>query len=230
MAENDIDLYELISWKRVDELEAALAMGADPSQLDKYGQTPIFRVVYNHSDHQARMLELLLQHGADVNHRHPNIGETAIHNAKSPEIADILLAHGADVAINTNDGSTPLHKVTTPEMTQYFIDKGVDVNARNDQGATALIDAGFEGYEFVECLLENGADAGVRNNKGQTPLMSIASDPFIDDDEELQKIATLLLEAGTPIDATDNEGRTAADCARVARNLNLAAFLEKMSR
>ena len=230
MTKTETDLYELISWKRGDELEAALAMGANPNQLDKHGQTPIFRVVYNPSDHQARMLELLLQHGADVNHRHPNVGETAIHNARSPEIADILLRHGADIAINTNDGSTPLHKTSTPEMAQYFIDKGVDVNARNDQGATALIDAGFEGYELVECLLKNGADADVRNNDGQTPLMSIASDPFIDDDEELQKIATLLLEAGTPIDAVDNEGRTAADCARIARNPNLAALLEKMSR
>ena len=230
MTQKENDLYELISWHRVDELEQALNAGTDPNQLDKYGQTPIFRVVYNPSDQQARMLELLLQYGASVNHRHPRVGETAIHNAKSPEIADILIAHGADVAIKTNDGSTPLHKTTTPEMAQYFIDKGVDVNTRNDQGATALMDAGFEGYEFVECLLKNGATADIRNSLGQTPLMCVASDPFIDHDEELRKIADLLIQAGMSTVAIDREGRTAVDCARAARNTNLAAFLEKKAQ
>lgn len=220
-----IDLYELISWKRVDELEAALKAGADPNQLDDYGQTPIFRVVYNSSGQQVRMLALLLEHGAEVNHRHPQVGETAIHNAKSPEIADILLAHGADVTIKTHAGCTPLHKASTAQMAQYFLNKGIDVNARDDQGATALLDAAFENYELVECLLKNGAAADVRNNKGQTPLMRLADDFFIDDDEGLQEIAELLINAGTPVDAVDHEGRTAEDLAVKSRLPKLAAFL-----
>ncbi|MBO6505834.1 MAG: ankyrin repeat domain-containing protein [Kordiimonadaceae bacterium] len=230
MAEIDIDLYELISWKRVDELEAALKAGADPNQLDPYGQTPIFRVVYNRSAQQAHMLKLLLEHGADANHRHDADGETAIHNATSTEIAEILLAHGADLAIKSSIGGTPLHSVTSAEMAQFFIDKGINVNARDDYGATALMDAGFEGHELVECLLKNGAAADVRNEKGQTTVMRLADDPFIDDDEELQKIATLLIEAGTPLDALDNEGQSAIDIARKSRHQHLAAFLANIQK
>ncbi len=230
MSENQIDLYELISWKRVEELEAALQAGADPNQLDNYGQTPIFRVVYNRSAQQAKMLKLLLEYGADVNHRHDSEGETVIHNASSIEIAEILLAYGADLSITNSIGGTPLHSVTTAEMAQYFIDKGIDVNARDEFGATALIDAGFEGQEFVECLLKNGALADVRNNNGQTPLTRLADDPFIDDDQELQKIAALLINAGTPVDATDDEGKTAADCALTSGNKNLAKILTAISQ
>lgn len=228
MSKSDIDLYELISFRKVEELEAALKSGGDPNQLDNYGLTPVFRVVYNPSEHQARLLELLIQYGADVNFRSASHGETAIHNAKSIGIAEILLRNGADITINTLEGRTPLHKARTAEMAQFFIDHGIDVNARDHSGSTALFDAVYDGPELVDCLLKNGARADFIDKRGETPLMRVAQSEYADDEDNigLVRISERLIDSGADIHAIDSDGKSAFDHAVGNRNTALANFLQ----
>lgn len=225
------DFYDLISWQKVEELEQALQSGSDPNKLDQYGNTPPFRVVYNPTKHQVRMLELLIQYGADVNYRN-QYGRTVILGAGSVEIAEILLKNGADISIISSEGCTPLHYATSAEMAQFFIDKGIDVNARDNDGSTAIFDAVYEGPDLVDCLLRNGAAADARNNGGQTPLMRLADNDYADtyDADELRQIAESLIQHGADVDAVDNEGKSAIDCANRARNTVLAKFLESVRR
>lgn len=225
---SDVDLYDLISHRKVEALEAALKAGADPNQLDDYGQTPIFRVVYNPGMHQARMLELLLEHGADINHREALDGRTAIHNARSIQIAEILIRNGADLLITNASDATPLHRVESAEMAQFFIDRGLDVNAGDEGGTTPLFEAVHEGLELVDCLLKNGAVANLGNNKGHNALMWAVGDPFSDVDTipELKRICDRLIESGADARAVDKDGKSAIDHARIAGNPDLANFLE----
>ena len=82
-----------------------------------------------------------LDGGADVNEKDEN-GVTPLHWTETEEIAELLIAQGADV--NAKDdwsGSTPLHRAATfgyKEIAELLIAKGADVNARTGSGETPL--------------------------------------------------------------------------------------------
>jgi cytohesin len=226
------DLYNLISHRKLKELESALKSGSNPNLPDTYGQSPIFRVVYNPGRHQSKMLTLLLKYGADVNYRKARDGETVIHNAASVEIAEILLKHGADITAKANNNSTPLHKTTSAQMAQFFIDHGLDVNAKDNSGATPLFNAVYFGLELVNCLLANGATAEIKNNRGLTPLMCVAGTEYANENDtiELKKICDSLLKYGAKPDSKDNKGKTAAQHALEYQNKELAKYLDRKTR
>lgn len=220
------ELFALISAGNVEGLEAALKAGADPNQTGAYETTPISRVVYNRTKNQLLMLELLIEYGANVNVRRSSDGEPLVHSAGTVEVASLLAKNGADLTLTSSTGETPLHSVDNAELAQFFIDQGVDVNARDNSGSPPLIDAVYETPELVACLLKNGGDAAAKNQEGQTALIRLADNDFALDNDELLQIAELLLRAGTPIDATDKNGLSAAECARRASNPRLASFLD----
>ena len=64
--------------------------------------------------------------------------KTALHMAKSPEVAAVLLEHGA--AVNARDKSkhTPLHTCGDVRIARLLLDNGVDMNAKDKFGQTAL--------------------------------------------------------------------------------------------
>jgi ankyrin repeat protein len=57
------------------------------------------------------------------------------------EIAELLIAKGADVNAKGDDGSTPLHSAAwydRKEVAELLIANGADVNAKDDGGDTPL--------------------------------------------------------------------------------------------
>ena len=94
-----------------------------------------------------RVVELLLQHGAEINLQRSD-GWTALVIAASnghERLVELLMQHGAEV------------------------------NLQDSDGATALMNAANEGHErVVELLLWRGAEVNLQEKKGFTALMSAA--------------------------------------------------------
>ena len=71
-------------------------------------------------------------------------GTTALHIAAlygDKELAELLIANGADVNAMNKVGLTPLHRAAEnghKEIAEQLIAKGADVNAKTDDGITAL--------------------------------------------------------------------------------------------
>ena len=70
------------------------------------------------------------------------------------------------------NGVTPLHWTKTEEIAELLIAKGADVNAKDDwSGSTPLHRAATFGYkEIAELLIAKGADVNARTGSGETPL------------------------------------------------------------
>jgi ankyrin repeat protein len=86
------------------------------------------------------------------------------------EVAELLIAKGADVNAKDYRVRTPLHLAAASgrnESAKLLIDKGADVNAKSDEGWTPLYFAPTK--EIAVLLLANGADVNAKEN-GYTPL------------------------------------------------------------
>ena len=124
-------------------------MTLDPARADVNGQdesllkhTAIQRVKF---DEKADIVQVLIQHGADVTARDWN-HSTPLHLASfkgSGKTVKLLLREKADVNAQDGKGSTPLHLAASSRLAS-------------------------EG-NVVHLLLSNGANVDARDNKGQTP-------------------------------------------------------------
>jgi cytohesin len=98
--------------------------------------------------------------------------------AGKKEVAELLLAHGAEVNVTANEfghyGSTPLliaAKNDDKEMVELLITNQADVNAKNNDGSTPLLIAAKYGdKEMLEMLLGDEADIHAKNQLGETAL------------------------------------------------------------
>src|SRR5437762_4006145 len=154
---------------------------------------------------RLRVIRSLLAHGADVNgrismeeprwsgarYRRHLAGATALLlAAKSAdvEVMQLLLEHGADPTINTEENITPLMAAAgiawasnqdrasaaqVLEAVRLLVEEeGADVNAVSDLGETAMHAAAYRGANsVVQYLFDNGASLDVVAKDGRTPLI-----------------------------------------------------------
>jgi cytohesin len=159
-------------------------------------------------------IEAVKQHldsGADVNVKQKSrMGRemTPLHYAANKEVAELLLAKGADVNAKDDRGRTPLHKVVylssrKKEMVELLITKGAEVNAKDGYGRTPLHWA--TNKEIAELLIANGADMNAKSSwDGSTPLHNAAEEGY-------KGIAELLISKGAEVNAKDKDGETPID-------------------
>ena len=153
---------------------------------------------------RVRVIESLLTHGADVNgrntmeeprwggarYRRHMTGATAFMlaaKAADVEVMRLLLDHGADPTIGTEDNITPLMAAAgiswasnqdrasaaqvLEAVTLLVEELGADVNAVSDVGETALHAAAYRGANsVVQYLFDQGARLDVVAKDGRTPL------------------------------------------------------------
>ena len=111
-----------------DELAAMLLEhSADVSIPDKSGNPAIFYAV---DKGRTALMEKLLAHGASIDFTDPHYGRSLLHLAAIKgfrDMADILVAHGANVGTVDNSGKTPLFYATqydNHDVAEYLTGRG----------------------------------------------------------------------------------------------------------
>jgi uncharacterized protein len=182
-----------------------LEHGANPSIQNDGGWSPLYIATDNRNieggDYPTRkpdrdhleIIKLLIDHGADLNTRMHSSTETRtvfthqwlyedgatpfLRAAQSSDLVlmKLLLEHGADPKLTTDDRTTPLmvasgigwvegvtyewSRAANLDAVSMLLELGVDVNARNSEGRTALMGAAHKGRnEIVQLLVDRGAD------------------------------------------------------------------------
>ncbi|KAI8497126.1 Unconventional myosin-XVI [Branchiostoma belcheri] len=158
---------------------------------------------------QTGVVELLIQHGADVGARDLN-GRTAIHVASEDGqtgVVELLIQHGADLEARDKYDKTALRWASESGRTgvvELLIQHGADLEARrSENGSTALHMASWSGQTgVVELLIQHGTDVGARDKDGWTAL-HVASR------RGRTGVAELLIQHGADLEARDKSGHTA---------------------
>jgi cytohesin len=134
-----------------DIVQLLVSKGADIS--------PLHFALYMKDETKARSL---IEGGADVSRRTPN-GTTPLDRAVIAglkDIAELLIAKGADVNAKGTWNWTPLHSAVhgSKDIVELLITEGANVNARDGASRTPLWYAKDEGHaEIVELLRKHGA-------------------------------------------------------------------------
>ena len=163
-------------WKgaNVAVLESMLKDGADIRVREpQYDWTPLHLAAGFSQD--PRALELLLNHGANINAEDAD-GAQPLHIAAGfssrPDIIPLMLNRGARLEAQDNNGFTPLHwaaaNAVSPATAHMLLRRGADLEARSAKGLTPLLAAAnFSGSEAVlKLLLDAGADISAQAEGG----------------------------------------------------------------
>lgn len=150
---------------RCDIALLLLQNGADVNAMGRWWEgTPLHVAVeFDRLD----LTRLLLEHDADVN----AISEDGsygipLHHAASRQVAECLIAHGADIDAQDSYGHTPLHEAASDgnlDVASALVAHGADTGAHSHSGWTPLHWAVWNRHQpIVRLLLSAGVDANVR--------------------------------------------------------------------
>lgn len=121
-------------------------------------------------------------------------GRTPLHNAAiqgRKDLAEELIAQGADIKSRDNGGYTPLHGAAgfgQKDVAEVLIARGADIDAKSSDGDTPLYTASAWGHkEVVALLIAKGADLNVRNKTGKTALQAAVDGNRLDAADLLRK-------------------------------------------
>ena len=151
---------------------------ADVNASDEDDWTPLHTASWNGHSKVAR---LLLERGADANPK-DIFGLTPLCQASESdtplelrlEVAQVLLEHGADPGVRSDNGKDSLY-IALEEghhgLAQLLLKHGADPNTRDDNDRTLLHVASQHGNsEVAQGLLGLDVDVNSRDNRGRTPL------------------------------------------------------------
>jgi len=115
------------------------------------------------------------------------------------EIAEFLIANGAEIDAREINSNTPLHFAAMNgkvELAELLLTNGADINAQNkDQFSSLHLAAWNKHKSIIKLLVEKGAEIDIKEYRGATPLMMTV---WRMDDIDLVR---LLIEHGANINA-----------------------------
>ena len=157
---------------------------------------------------QIETVELLLQHGADVNLKNKR-GLSALMLASQNghiKVTKLLLERGAQINLQDEDGCSALILASQNrqvEIVQLLLQHGAQVNLQKTNGLCALVLACLNWcFEIIKMLLEHGAQVNLQDTDGSSALM-LASKKG---DTEAVK---LLLQKIAQVNLQNNDGHSA---------------------
>lgn len=209
-----------------DAVRALLAAGATVDARGPDGAEPIH---YAAAKNRADLVELLLDHGADVNVEvDAPIGrgsvplDYAVARGFLP-LCKLLIDRGADVEATYPSETTVLQIAAVfdqPAIARLLIENGAAPRTRNREGTSPLDDAAWRGFRDVaEVLVDAGADLNARHGRtGATPLNEAAFQGH-------EAVVELLLSRGADATIKDSAGRTPLENAVRGRHAGAARIL-----
>uniref|UniRef100_A0A663LUI6 Nuclear factor kappa B subunit 2 n=1 Tax=Athene cunicularia TaxID=194338 RepID=A0A663LUI6_ATHCN len=203
-------LHLAVITKQPQVVQLLLQARADPTLLDRYGNSLLHLALQAGDEEMLRTLLAHLGSAAPYLLRLPNFhGLLPVHlavKAKSLACLDLLVRKGADVnAMERQGGRNPLHLAVEMEnlnMATHLVKKlGADVNSRTFAGNTPLhLAAGLGSPTLTKLLLKAGADVLCENDEPMSPSSSEASSDTDADPEEQE----LAMELGEPAPAMEH--------------------------
>lgn len=173
---------QYLVWNRhLMGVDFLLSLGADVNCAGTESRTALIDAAYQG---ELRIVQRLLQEKNIVVDARRLGGYTALLFAAQNgflEIVEILLQHGADPALRSEDGRTALrfaarngHVLVVKRLLQDK--RGLQtLDWEDDKNVTPLRDAAENGYaDIVDVLAKNGADPNEADNNGTTPAMIAA--------------------------------------------------------
>jgi ankyrin repeat protein len=167
-----------------------------------------------------KLVEYLINKGINPNIKDSD-GSSALHLTHSPDMADFLINHGADICALDDNGNTPLHRAVKKgklELVEYLANNGADIHARNYQGCTPLHFTKTE--DVTRFLIERGANLNSKDEDGDTPLHMASLWGVVD-------VVKFLIETGSDINAKNNENETPLDYAIVRGNKKVVEIIRR---
>ena len=134
-----------IAWD-VPRLRLLLEFGADVQVEDAGGHTPLYRVAngWGREEEGLAALELLIEHGANVNQSDGFGGMTPLHMSArrgTTRVAEALLDAGADIEARDKKGETPLRRAVNcgqERMVCLLLDRGANPRSTDKNGRTPI--------------------------------------------------------------------------------------------
>ena len=138
-------------------VQLLLENGADPNAKSDGNMTPLLEAL--RKDEAAELVELLINHGADVGlGQHPPLIEAAKRKADdNAKVMEILLQAGADVeATDDDDGRTAVMHVRRPDCFRLLLENGADLESKGESDNAALYWTASDGrHEILELIMEH---------------------------------------------------------------------------
>lgn len=145
------------------------------------------------------------------------------------EMVQLLLSYQANPDAKNHREQKALHKAAEKnlvEISQALLDAGADVNAVNQAGWTSILIATHKGHlEVGQLLVEQGADVNLASYDGWMPLHLVASKKKEMEPERLAQLTTVLVKAGTNLNALNVRGYTPLLMAAVSNQAAVAKIM-----
>ncbi|KAL8983160.1 MAG: hypothetical protein Q9205_002523 [Flavoplaca limonia] len=212
-----------------------LRAGCNPGTRKKPRWRPLINAIRAGTQRHNKVVKVLLEHGADVNAKHPATGKTSLHFAiENPffpgytNIIRILLEHGADVNALDKNKDSPLLQILYGGYTvlekhkrdalacllQDHIDVDVNVTPLGTLDMPIHLAVRRRDAIAVAILIHRGSRVNDPNGTGLTPLRIAASSWSEKSPEEDMEILKYLLLGGANVhEVTSNSPHTALEIA-----------------